>query len=77
MNILIKKSLLLIPNGNIHQWEINFDLIEQNLFELMDELTLYFYILCQRLFSPTYSIRILIKHCFLNYCEKYGLPFSK
>jgi hypothetical protein len=77
MNILTKKSLLLIPNGNTHQWEINFDLIEENLFELMDELTLYFYILCQQLFSPTYSIRILIKHCFLNYCEKYGLPFSK
>jgi len=77
MNIIIKKSLLLIPDNNTHKWKINFDLIEEYLFELMNESTLFFYILCQQLFSQTYSKRLLIKHCFLNYCEKYGLPFSK
>jgi hypothetical protein len=77
MNIIIKKSLLLIPDNNQHKWKINFDLIEEYLFELMNESTLFFYILCQQLFSQTYSKRLLIKHCFLNYCEKYGLPFSK
>lgn len=77
LNILIKKPLLLIPILNNHQWEINYDLIEQNLFELMNESTLCFYILCQQLFSQTLIIRTCIKHCFLNYCEKYGLPFSK
>ncbi|CAF2470656.1 unnamed protein product [Rotaria sp. Silwood2] len=77
MNIIIKKSLLLIPDSiTNHKWKINFDLIEENLFELMNESTLFFYMLCQQLFSQTYSIRIIIKHCFLNYCEKYGLPFS-
>ncbi|CAF1214401.1 unnamed protein product [Adineta steineri] len=76
MNILINKSLLLIPNEHTHKWEINFDLIEENLFELMNESTLFFYILCQQLFSSTYSTRIIIKHCFLNYLERYGLPFS-
>ncbi len=77
LNILIKKPLLLIPISNNHQWEINFDLIEENLFELMNESTLCFYALCQQLFSQTLTIRTCIKHCFLNYCEKYGLPFSK
>jgi hypothetical protein len=77
LNILIKKPLLLTPFSNNHQWEINFDLIEQNLFELMNESTLYFYALCQQLFSQIFIIRTCIKHCFLNYCEKYGLPFSK
>ncbi|CAF0874584.1 unnamed protein product [Rotaria sordida] len=77
MNIIIKKFLLLIPDSTTtHKWKINFDLIEENLFKLMNESTLFFYILCQQLFSQTYSIRIIIKHCFLNYCEKYGLPFS-
>jgi hypothetical protein len=76
MNIIIKKSLLLLPDCNTnHKWKISFDLIEEYLFELMNELTLFFYILCQQLFSQTYSKRLLIKHCFLNYLEKYGLPF--
>ncbi|CAF1479666.1 unnamed protein product, partial [Didymodactylos carnosus] len=26
--------------------------------------------------NDEYAIRLCIKHCFLNYCEKYGLPFS-
>ena len=77
MNIIIKKSLFLSPDGEDHQWKINFDLIEEYLFELMNELTLFFYILCQQLFSQTSSKRKLIKHCFLNYCEKYGLPIFK
>ncbi|CAF3468953.1 unnamed protein product [Rotaria sp. Silwood1] len=77
MNIIIKKSLLLIPDSTTtHKWKMNFDLIEENLFELMNESTLFFYILCQQLFSQTYSTRVIIKHCFLNYCEKHGLPFS-
>jgi hypothetical protein len=77
LNIIIKKPLLLIPIWNNHKWEISFDLIEQSLFELMNESTLYFYALCQQLFSQTLTMRTWIKHCFLNYCEKYGLPFSK
>ncbi|CAF3410799.1 unnamed protein product [Rotaria sp. Silwood1] len=76
LNIIIKKPLLLIPIPNNHKWEINFDIIEQSLFELMNESTLCFYALCQQLFSQTLTIRTCIKHCFLNYCEKYGLPFS-
>ncbi|CAF4081081.1 unnamed protein product [Rotaria sp. Silwood2] len=76
LNIIIKKSLLLIPIQNNHKWEISFDLIEQSLFEFMNESTLCFYALCQQLFSQTLTIRTCIKHCFLNYCEKYGLPFS-
>ncbi|CAF3095073.1 unnamed protein product [Rotaria socialis] len=76
MNSIIKKPLLLTPDSTNDIWKINFDLIEANLFELMNESTLFFYILCQQLFSQTCSIRIIIKHCFLNYCEKYGLPFS-
>ncbi|CAF0811924.1 unnamed protein product [Rotaria sordida] len=76
LNIIIKKPLLLIPIQNNHKWKINFDLIEQCLFELMNESTLYFYALCQQLFSQILTIRTCIKHCFLNYCEKYGLPFS-
>ncbi|CAF2372544.1 unnamed protein product [Rotaria sp. Silwood2] len=77
LNIIIKKSLLLIPIQNNHKWEISFDLIEQSLFEFMNESTLCFYALCQQLFSQTLTIRTCIKHCFLNYCEKYGLPFSQ
>lgn len=78
LNILIKKPLLLIPIGQNHQWELNFDPIERDLFELMNETTFYFYSLCQQLFtSSTQQIRICLKHCFLNYCETYGLPFSK
>ncbi len=77
MNIIIKKSLLLIPDYANHKWKINFDLIEDYLFDLMNETTLFLYILCQQLFSRRYSERLLIKHCFLNYCENYGLPFSK
>ena len=77
LNILIKKPLLLIPISVNHQWEVNFDLIEQNLFELMNAPTLCFYALCQQLFSQSLTIRTCVKHCFLNYCEKYGLPFSK
>jgi hypothetical protein len=77
LNILIKKPLLLIPISTNHQWELNFDLIEQNLFEFMNESTLCFYALCQQLFSQSLIIRTCIKHCFLNYCEKYGLPLSK
>lgn len=77
LNIIIKKSLLLIPIQNNHKWEINFDLIEQSLFELMNSSTLCFYALCQQLFAQTLTMRTCIKHCFLNYCEKHGLPFSK
>lgn len=78
MNILIKKSLLLIPDDeHSHRWKINFDLIEKYLFELMNESILFIYILCQQLFSQTYSKRLIIKHCFLNYLEKYGLPLTK
>jgi hypothetical protein len=77
MKIIIKKSLLLTSDNHRDQWKINFDFIEKYLFELMNESTLFFYILCQQLFAQTYSKRRLIKHCFLNYCEKYGLPFSK
>lgn len=77
MNIVIKTSLLLIPNSQNDKWNVNFDFIDEYLFKLMNKTTLFFYILCQQLFSQTYSIRIIIKHCFLNYCEKYGLPFSK
>ncbi len=77
LNIIIKKPLLLIPIQNNHKWEIKFDLIEQSLFEIMNESTLCFYTLFQQLFSQTLTIRTCIKHCFLNYCEKYGLPFSK
>ncbi|UJR30962.1 hypothetical protein I4U23_018474 [Adineta vaga] len=76
MDIIIKKSLLLLPNEHDHSWKINFDLIEEYLFELMNESTLYIYSLCQQFFSLTYEIRTLIKHSFLNYCENYGLPFS-
>jgi len=77
MKMIIKKSLLLTSDNHRDQWKINFDFIEKYLFELMNESTLFFYILCQQLFAQTYSKRRLIKHCFLNYCEKYGLPFSK
>ncbi|UJR15675.1 hypothetical protein I4U23_002609 [Adineta vaga] len=76
LNIIIKKPLLLIPNESPHQWEINFDPIEQSLFELMNESTICFYALCQQLLCQTIEQRTCIKHCFLNYCEKYGLPFS-
>ena len=75
MNIVIKKSLLLIPDDD--HWRVNFDFIEEYLFELMNESTLFFYILCQQLFAQIYFKHRLIKHCFLNHCEKYGLPFSK
>ncbi|CAF5125409.1 unnamed protein product, partial [Rotaria socialis] len=47
LNIIIKKPILLIPMQHNHKWEINFDLIEQGLFELMNESTLCFYALCQ------------------------------
>ncbi|CAF1399901.1 unnamed protein product [Adineta steineri] len=76
LNIIIKKPLILVPIQNDHKWKISFDLIEQSLFELMNESTLYFYALCQQLFSQTATTRTCVKHCFLNYCEKYGLPFS-
>lgn len=76
LNILIKKSPLLVPFGQNHQWQLNFDPIEQDLFELMNETTLYFYSLCQQLFTSSVNIRNCLKHCFLNYCETYGLPFS-
>lgn len=76
MNILVKKPLLLLPIGVDHQWEINFDCLEQSLFELMNGSSLCFYALCQQIFSRTAPTRTVIKHCFLNYCEKYGLPFS-
>ncbi|CAF3368004.1 unnamed protein product [Rotaria socialis] len=76
LNIIIKKPILLIPMQHNHKWEINFDLIEQGLFELMNESTLCFYALCQQLFGQTLAMRTCVKHCFLNYCEKYGLPFS-
>ena len=42
LNIIIKKPLLLIPVQNNHKWEINFDLVEQSLFELMNESTYIF-----------------------------------
>ena len=77
LNIIIKKPLLLIPISNNHHWEIHFDLIEQNLFEWMNESILCFYTLCQQLLSTSLNTRTCLKHCFLNYCEKYGLPFSK
>ncbi|CAF0869023.1 unnamed protein product [Adineta ricciae] len=76
LNIIIKKPLLLIPSQIDHQWKTNFDLIEQSLFELMNESTICFYVLCQQLLCQTIEQRPYIKHCFLNYCEKYGLPFS-
>ena len=76
MNILIKKPLLLIPIDSDHQWEIHFDSIEQCLFEWINESTLVFYALCQQIFSHNFQTRTVIKHCFLNYCEKYGQPFS-
>lgn len=77
LNILIKTPLLLTPISTNHHWEMNYDLIEQNLFEWMNESTLCFYTLCQQLFTTSMNTRTCLKHCFLNYCEKYGLPFSK
>ena len=74
---ILEQSLLLIPDSITDKWKLNFDLIEETLFRLMNELTLFFYILCQQLFSLTSSTRIIIKHCFLNYCEKYGLLLTK
>jgi hypothetical protein len=86
MNIIVKKPLLLVPNtsnGLSLLWQINFDLVEQGLFEFMTESALFFYAECLQLFVNTrptdeddMAIRSCIKHCFLNYCEKYGLPFS-
>lgn len=76
MNIVRKRSLLLVPSDVEHQWILNYDLIEQNLFELMNESTLGFYALCQQLFAQTFATRMIIKHVFLNFCEKFGLPFS-
>ncbi|CAF1387936.1 unnamed protein product [Adineta ricciae] len=76
MEVLINRPLLLTPTGSDHAWKINFDLIEENLWEFMNEFALYVYILCQQLFALTYNKRCLIKHTFFNYCEKYGLPFS-
>ena len=77
LNILIRKPLLLIPISTNHQWELNFDSIEQNLFELMNESTLCFYALYQQFFSTSLNTRTCLKHCFFNYCEIYGLPFHR
>ena len=77
MKLIIEKSLLLIPNCSNDRWEINWDLIEEFLFQLMNESALFFYLLCQKFFAQFDWQRRLIKHTFLNFCEKYGLPFSK
>lgn len=77
LNIIVKRPLLLVPTPNSHRWQLNFDLVEQSLFESMNESTVCFYALCQQLFASTADIRTCVKHCFFNYCEKYGLPFSK
>jgi len=78
IEVILTKPLLLIPCSVNDQWEVNYDFIEQYLFEsTLNEFTLFFYLLCQQLFSPTYSKRILIKHCFLNFLEKYDLPILK
>lgn len=77
MNILVKKSLLLVPTGNEHQWRIEFDLVEQSLFELMPQTTLCFYAFAQRILGQTDNVRTIVKHCFLNYAEQHGLPFSR
>ena len=77
MNIVRKRSLLLVPSPLEHQWTLNYDLIEQSLFELMNESSLGSYALCQQIFAQTLPTRLIVKHVFLNYCEKYGLPFSK
>ena len=77
MNILIKKPLLLIPTGHDHRWEIQFDSVEQSLFELMPESTLYAYGLSQQIIAQTNSTRIIVKNCFLNFAEQHGLPFAK
>ena len=77
MNIIVKKPILLVPMPNEHRWATNFDLVEQSLFELMNHSTLCLYALCQQLYAHTPAMRTCIKHCFLNYCERYGLPGSK
>ena len=77
MKIIMQKSLLLTPMYSNDQWKINWDLIEEYLFRLMNDSCIFFYLLCQKFFARTDSQRRLIKHAFLNFCEKYGLPFSK
>ena len=74
---LFTKPLLLVPAVDADRWEIQFDLVEQTLFEWCDDSTRFFYALCQQIFARTWTTRRLIKHAFLNYCEKHGLPFSK
>lgn len=77
MKMIMQKSLLLTPMSSTDQWRINWDLIEEYLFRLMNESCIFFYLLCQKFFTRTYAQRTLIKHVFLNFSEKYGLPFSK
>ena len=77
MTQLLTNPLLILPSAKSDHWEIQFDFIEQDLFALMNDSSLFFYLLCQQLFSRADSTRPLIKHAFLNHCEKFGLPFSK
>jgi hypothetical protein len=77
MTELLTNPLLVVPSAESDHWKIQFDFIEQDLFALMNDSSLFFYLICQQLFSRTDSTRALIKHAFLNHCEKFGLPFSK